>query len=156
MREVRKVAWIIVIALVMAALALLVACWTAPFRAPGRKLAQKIIELSDRGTRPVSLSSFGEKVCLVPEGGYARMYAEGLFGHYKLSYVESNESSGIWFFISSNAEKKEVHINAIPQPVLRWTIPGTSTLRVICPQEINVVIKSAGVPEIAISSPKGR
>jgi hypothetical protein len=136
--------------LVMASSLILSSCGSEP-RINGDAIAKDLMRNSQGGSQSVGLRTFGDKVCLSPEGASARFIAESQFNGFRVEFEESDKSQGLWFFIVGNEKSKTVKIFAIDQRTLKWPISADEPLykNVACPTSLRVK-HGAGTPEISM------
>jgi hypothetical protein len=113
----------------------------------GREIARYLIEYADAHNGAVTLADLPVVYCMAPEGGVSPASAAVfLFPGKELSYVESEDSEGIWFIIASDKTDNKVRVFAISQNELRWSVDERLRVRdlLICPLRIFIDRYSSG------------
>jgi hypothetical protein len=115
----------------------------------GERLAGRLITEARANNGIVALSSFGDKVCILPAGVYPLSYAEEFFPQHTIYGEVYYDSDGKWFFLAGVTSKRFVEIYSISQGQLGWDIPEVGPLHanIACLKHLAISTRD-GMPKI--------
>lgn len=106
------------------------------------EIISKFVLLSKGGSVPVSMSEFGDKVCLMPHTtGPLAEFAFPNAAAIETVWYDFLTSDGFWSLAVWNAEKNVVYVYPIPDIELSWSYSSSvpQIELITCPKHVRIV-----------------